>query len=91
MLALLKNPLHVLLLEHPTRGLDVTSANWMWELFQERRDQGSGIMFISADLDELLERSDRIAVFSGGKLLEVLDSRQTSVDVLGHLIGGHHA
>jgi simple sugar transport system ATP-binding protein len=91
MLALLNNPLHVLLLEHPTRGLDVTSANWMWELFQERRDQGTGIMFISADLDELLERSDRIAVFSGGTMLEILDARQTSVDALGHLIGGHHA
>jgi general nucleoside transport system ATP-binding protein len=91
MLALLKDPLKVLLLEHPTRGLDVTSSNWMWELFQRRREQGTGIMFISADLDELLERSDRIAVFSGGMMSRVLDARQTSVDELGYLIGGHQA
>jgi simple sugar transport system ATP-binding protein len=91
MLALLRSPLRALLLEHPTRGLDVTSANWMWELFQERREQGTGILFISADLDELLERSDRIAVFSGGLMSQVLDARQTSVDELGHLIGGHQA
>jgi ABC-type uncharacterized transport system ATPase subunit len=91
MLALLNNPLRALLLEHPTRGLDVTSANWMWELFQERGQHGTGIIFISADLDELLERSDRIAVFSGGEMFQVVDARKTSVDELGHLIGGHQA
>lgn len=91
MIALLRSPLRVLLLEHPTRGLDVTSANWIWQLFEERRAQGTGIMFMSSDLDELLEHSDRIAVFSGGKMLKVLDARSTSVDELGHLIGGHQA
>lgn len=91
MLALLRSPLRLLLLEHPTRGLDVTSASWMWQLFEERRAQGTGIMFISADLDELLEHSDRIAVFSGGAMLQVVNARRTSVDELGHLIGGHKA
>lgn len=91
MLALLKSPLRVLLLEHPTRGLDVTSVNWMWELFQQRRQQGTGIMFMSADLDELLERSDRIAVFSGGAMSRIVNARETSVDELGHMIGGRQA
>jgi simple sugar transport system ATP-binding protein len=91
MLALLRSPLRVLLLEHPTRGLDVTSANWMWQLFEERRAQETAIMFISSDLDELLERSDRIVVFSGGKVMQIVDTRHTSVDELGHLIGGHQA
>ncbi|GAB4468277.1 MAG: hypothetical protein Kow00124_02340 [Anaerolineae bacterium] len=88
MLGLLKSPLRLLLLEHPTRGLDITSTNWIWQLFQERREEGTAIMFISADLDELLERSDRIAVFSGGELLRIVDSRETSVEELGYLIGG---
>ncbi len=88
MLALLKNPLALLLLEHPTRGLDLTSANWMWELFEERLTEGAAILFISADLDELLERSDRIAVFSGGKMSRVVNTADTTVDELGHLIGG---
>ncbi len=88
MIALLNSPLRLLLLEHPTRGLDVTSANHIWELFQQRRREGTAIMFMSADLDELLERSDRIAVFSGGKMLRVLDTSETSVEELGHLIGG---
>jgi len=88
MLALLPPSLRLLLLEHPTRGLDVTSTNHIWELFEERLQQGTAIMFISADLDELLERSDRIAVFSGGRLLRILNAAETSVEELGHLIGG---
>jgi simple sugar transport system ATP-binding protein len=88
LLALLNSPLRLLLLEHPTRGLDVTSANFIWELFQERCAQGTTILFMSADLDELLERSDRIMVFSGGKMSRILDTSETSVEELGHLIGG---
>ena len=87
-LALLNQPLRLLLLEHPTRGLDVTSANWVWELFQERRREGTAIMFMSSDLDELLEQSDRIAVFSGGVMSRILTTGETTVDELGHLIGG---
>ncbi len=90
MLALLRAPLRLLLLEHPTRGLDVTSAHWMWELFQARRQEGTTIIFMSADLDELLERSSQIAVFSGGVMSQLLDPRKTNVDQLGHLIGGKH-
>jgi simple sugar transport system ATP-binding protein len=91
LLALLNSPLRLLLLEHPTRGLDVTSANFIWELFQERCAQGTTILFMSADLDELLERSDRIMVFSGGKMSRILDTSETSVEELGHLIGGQEA
>ncbi|MBN1428281.1 MAG: ATP-binding cassette domain-containing protein [Anaerolineae bacterium] len=88
MIAFLNQPLRLLLLEHPTRGLDVTSTNWIWELFQERRREGTAIIFTSADLDELLEQSDRIAVFSGGVMSRILNAGETSVDELGHLIGG---
>jgi simple sugar transport system ATP-binding protein len=45
-------------------------------------------MFMSADLDELLERSDRIAVFSGGVMSRVLPTSDLSVEALGYLIGG---
>ena len=88
LLALLNSPLRLLLVEHPTRGLDVTSMHFVWERFQERCAEGTTIVFMSADLDELLERSDRIVVFFGGRVLKVLDTDQTSVEELGHLIGG---
>jgi ABC-type uncharacterized transport system ATPase subunit len=88
MFALLSSPLRLLLSEHPTRGLDVTSVNWIWELLQRRREEGTAIVFMSADLDELLERSDRIAVFSGGEMLRIVKTSETSVEELGYLIGG---
>jgi simple sugar transport system ATP-binding protein len=91
MISLLHSTLRLLLLEHPTRGLDVTSANFIWEKFQDRCAHGTAIIFMSADLDELLERSDRIMVFSGGKVIGMLDTDETSVDELGHLIGGRAA
>jgi simple sugar transport system ATP-binding protein len=86
--ALLNSPLKLILLEHPTRGLDVRSANWIWQKLYERREAGTAILFMSADLDEVIERSDRIAVFFGGAMSRVVDAAATTVEELGHLIGG---
>jgi simple sugar transport system ATP-binding protein len=86
--ALLREKLKLILMEHPTRGLDVRSANWIWEILYSRREQGTAILFMSADLDEIVERSDRIAVFSGGVMSRIVNAKETSVDELGHLIGG---
>ncbi|MCB2180079.1 ATP-binding cassette domain-containing protein [bacterium] len=88
MFSILKTPLKLILLEHPTRGLDVRSTNWIWEQLYERRKDGTAIIFLSADLDEVVDRSDRIAVFSGGKMSRIVNASQTNVDELGHLIGG---
>jgi ABC-type uncharacterized transport system ATPase subunit len=86
--ALLNSPLKLVLLEHPTRGLDLRSTDYIWELLYQRREVGTAILFISADLDEIIERSDRIAVFSGGIMSRVVDAKETSVEELGYLIGG---
>ena len=85
---LLPASLRLILLEHPTRGLDLRSTDWIWQQLNERRQDGTAILFISADLDEIIERSDRIAVFSAGHMSRVVDALHTSVDELGHLIGG---
>lgn len=86
--ALLSDPLKLLLLEHPTRGLDVRSADWIWQLLLEQAARGTSIVFMSADLDELVERSDRIAAFSGGVMSRIVDAADTTTDELGHFIGG---
>jgi simple sugar transport system ATP-binding protein len=88
LLALLPPGLRLLLMEHPTRGLDVESANWIWQQLLARREEGTGIVFISADLDELLERSDRIVVFYNGRMMMPLDTCDTTVEQLGYLIAG---
>ncbi len=88
LLALLRPDLRLLLLEHPTRGLDMESALWVWRKLKERCRQGTAIFFISADLEEILQYSDRILVFFGGEVSAPLDAERTSVEQLGQLIGG---
>lgn len=87
-LALMKEALSILLLEHPTRGLDIESSIYMWDKLKERCKEGTSILFISADLDEILRYSDRILVFFSGRVSEPLDARETSLEQLGQLIGG---
>ncbi|NOZ06936.1 MAG: ATP-binding cassette domain-containing protein [Chloroflexi bacterium] len=88
LLSLLPSHLRLLALEHPTRGLDVESARWVWDMLQQRRRQGTAIVFTSADLDEIRERSERIYVFSGGNLSGPVDATETSTTELGMMIGG---
>ncbi len=88
LLALQRTPLNLLLLEHPTRGLDIESTIWIWSKLKSRCRQGSSIIFISADLDEILNYSDRILVFFNGQVSQPLDVAKTTVDQLGQLIGG---
>lgn len=86
--AMLNSPLNLILLDQPTRGLDVRSTNYIWEQLYKRCQEGTAIVFISPDLDEILERSDRIAVFFGGRMSKIVRAEDTSVDELGHMIGG---
>ena len=88
LLAMLPADLSVLLMEHPTRGLDIDSADWVWRQLLARRAGGTAIVFASADLDELLRYSDRIVVFFSGRVIATLESSATDLDELGHLIGG---
>ncbi len=91
LLAMLPPQLSVLLMEHPTRGLDIESADWVWEQLLDRRAHGTSIVFASADLDELLRYSDRILVFFSGRVIGELNAADTSVDEIGLLIGGRTA
>jgi simple sugar transport system ATP-binding protein len=86
--ALLSPSLRLLLMEHPTRGLDIESAMWIWARLLERRQSGTAILFISSDLDEIVEYGDRVVVFSAGKMSEPMAVSHTSCDQLGYLIGG---
>ena len=88
LLALVKPGSKLLLLEQPTRGLDVESVVYLWTKLKERCNQGEAIIFASSDLDERLRYSDRILVFFAGQASAPLDATKTSVDELGHLIGG---
>jgi len=88
LLALLRTPLSLILLEHPTRGLDIESTLYIWGKLKERCSEGASIVFISADLDEVLQYSDRVLVFFAGRVSPPLPAATLSVEQLGELIGG---
>ncbi|MFN8373710.1 MAG: ATP-binding cassette domain-containing protein [Anaerolineae bacterium] len=89
LMALLPEGARVLILEQPTRGLDVDSAGYIWkQLLLRQGDVGTAIIFSSAELDEIVTYSDRILVFYAGKIFEVPDVANINIDELGHMIGG---
>jgi simple sugar transport system ATP-binding protein len=87
-LALMRQPLRLLLLEQPTRGLDIESTIYIWSKMKQRCKEGASVVFVSADLDEVIHYSDRIIVFFGGRVSKPLDANKVTVDQLGQLIGG---
>ncbi|MCE5255726.1 MAG: ATP-binding cassette domain-containing protein [Spirochaetaceae bacterium] len=88
LLSLLPDNLSLILIEHPTRGLDVESTIYVWAKLKERCAQGASIIFISSDLDEILQYSDRVMVFFAGNVTPPLDAESLNVQRLGELIGG---
>jgi ABC-type uncharacterized transport system ATPase subunit len=88
LLALLPdNPL-LLLLEHPTRGLDMDSVRWVWEKLTAYAVQGTSIVFSSAELDEIFQMADRILVFFNGVVVKDVRTCDTTVDELAKAIAG---
>ncbi len=88
LLALLPDQLRLLIMEHPTRGLDVESAQYIWGKLLARREDGTAIMFSSADLDEVFQYSDRIWVCFDGQIIADIPTSDTTIEALGYLIGG---
>lgn len=88
LLAMLPEAPRLLVLEQPTRGLDVESAQWVWEQLLARRDHGAAILFSSDDLDELLGYSNRILVCFAGKTTLLENTPEMNISRLGMLIGG---
>ncbi len=87
LLALQQPNLKILILEHPTRGLDMESTRWVWEQLLKRRETGTAILFTSADLDEIMTYSDRVIVFFNGAMHPPA-ATGLSVEALGYQIGG---
>ena len=88
LLSLLRDPLSLVLIEHPTRGLDIESVIYIWAKLKERCRKGAAILFMSSDLEEILQYSDRVLVFFSGNVSQPLDASKTTVEQLGQLIGG---
>jgi simple sugar transport system ATP-binding protein len=88
MLALLPAYCTGLLLDQPTRGLDVLSGRAVWQRLLARRAEGTALVFASSDFDEILTYSDYILVFFSGRISRLLPRSALNVERLAELIGG---
>jgi simple sugar transport system ATP-binding protein len=76
----------VILLDEPTRGIDVGAKVEIQNLVGELADNGLAVVFISAELEEVLRVSDRVAVLRAGRIVETLPSEGLTVDALMALV-----
>lgn len=83
------NPIKLLITHNPTSGLDVSTVEFIFKKLVETRNNGSGILWIGEDLDELIILSDRIIVLYKGQLKGIFNRRDFDKYKIGLLmIGG---
>jgi ABC-type uncharacterized transport system ATPase subunit len=82
-----KNP-DLLIAAQPTRGLDVGAIEFIHKRLIEQRDKGKAVLLISLELDEIMNVSDRIAVIYEGKIVGIVDPKETNEQELGLMMSG---
>ncbi len=83
-------PIKLLIASQPTRGLDVGSIEYIHSQIIKKRDEGTGVLLVSSELDEILALSDRIAVMYKGEIMAVVDAASATKEQLGLLMAGVH-
>jgi methyl-galactoside transport system ATP-binding protein len=74
---LLTDP-EVLLLDEPTRGIDVGAKYEIYQLIIDLANRGKSVIFVSSEMPELLGICDRILVMSNGKLAGIVEAKETT-------------
>ena len=72
----------------PTRGVDVGSIEFIHRQLVAERDRGAAVLVVSAELDEILGLSDRVAVMSEGRIVAMLPIEEADRDRIGLLMAG---
>ena len=83
-------PLKLLVAAQPTRGLDVGSIEYIHKRIVAKRDEGTAVLIVSTELEEVLSLGDRIAVMYQGRIMDILEPAEATPERLGLLMGGAH-
>jgi simple sugar transport system ATP-binding protein len=83
--------IQVLIASQPTRGLDVGSIEYIHNRIIQKRDEGTAVVLVSSELDEIMALSDRIAVMYRGKIMEIVEAAKVDKEYLGLLMAGIEA
>jgi simple sugar transport system ATP-binding protein len=78
----------VLIAAQPTRGVDIGATEYIHQRLLQQREEGTAILLISEDLDEIRVLSDRIAVLYEGKIMGIVDRDQATVEQIGLMMAG---
>ncbi|MEM9581014.1 MAG: ABC transporter ATP-binding protein [Pseudomonadota bacterium] len=79
----------LLLVNQPTRGVDLGAVEFIWKTLAETRDDGAAILLCSADLSELMALADRFIVFYGGRIVARMDNTaEVTQETLGAFMLG---
>ena len=81
-------PIELLIASQPTRGLDVGSIEYIHNRIIAKRDEGTAVLLVSSELDEIMALSDRIAVMYRGHIVEIVDASKATKEYLGLLMAG---
>lgn len=81
-------PSKLMVASQPTRGLDVGSIEYIHQRLVEKRDDGTAVLLVSSELDEIVQLSDRIAVIYRGHIVDILDAETVTKEKVGLLMAG---
>ena len=76
----------VIVTNNPTKGLDVGSAEYIRNILMKQKSEGRAILMISADLDEILDMSDRVAVMNQGRIVKIVPAKGADIYELATLM-----
>ena len=76
---------------HPTRGLDLGAVTNVHDILLSERNRGAAVLFISAELQEIMAVSDRIIVLYNGEIMGDLDGETADQNVIGQMMLGQKA
>ncbi|HEX9375556.1 MAG TPA: ABC transporter ATP-binding protein [Actinomycetota bacterium] len=81
-------PIKLLIASQPTRGLDVGSIEYIHARIVQKRDEGTAVLIVSSELDEVMSLADRIAVMYRGQIVAVIPAGEATREQLGLLMAG---
>ncbi len=78
----------VLITAYPVRGLDIGASMMIYDMLNEQKKKGVGVLFVGEDLDVLLSLCDRIMVMCGGRVTAIVPAKYTTKALLGMKMAG---
>ncbi|AMQ19494.1 ABC transporter ATP-binding protein [Thermococcus peptonophilus] len=82
-----KEPI-LIIASQPTRGVDVASTEYIRNYLIKLRTEGKAVLLVSADLDEVLQLSDRMGIMYEGEFMGVVKPEEVTIEEIGMMMGG---